>query len=75
MAKKRSQPDSAASQAPAAKKKKTSVASDVTEEAFPRGGKSVLSSLEIRKIHQQVKQDLFTEAQATPKPVKSKERK
>ena len=66
---------------PAKKKKKISSSSsaDVSQEAskdtpFPRGGKSVLSSLEKRKIHQQVKQDLFSGA-ASPSPSKDKGKK
>ena len=44
---------------PPKKKIKISSSDTIEEVAFPRGGKSVLSSLEVRKIHEEVKQDLF----------------
>lgn len=56
---KRSAPEGGKKKQPVAKKKKTSVSTDVTEEAFPRGGKGVLSSIEVKKIHEEVKHDLF----------------
>lgn len=71
MGKKRSTPDSGKKQ-PIAKKKKTSSSTDVTEEAFPRGGKGVLSSIEVRKIHEQVKHDLFKSGGINQKEGKEK---
>jgi rRNA biogenesis protein RRP5 len=63
MGQKRPNP-SAESAQPAKKKKKTSatpvVESEPKEEAFPRGGKSLLTPLEVKKIHEEVKRDLFS---------------
>ena len=65
---------------PRKKKKTTSESTPVSEEtAFPRGGKSALSSIEVKKIHEEVKQDLFSnpskllpKAKKTPKTTKKK---
>lgn len=79
MGKRTSEHLSSESSQPAKKKKKISSSTEASGEAqkdtpFPRGGKSVLSSLEKRKIHQQVKQDLFSGASSSPGKEKPKKK-